>query len=127
MNICMNEEICTNVCASMDGVRHCGVAYHTLCSSLMIFNVLLLLPHLPEMSGLLHGQVREAGGEATTTQAPCAGCARAAPFSKRKCIEHTRSAWVRNLLLKIGVGTLSAIHPFVFHSSSPSLFCLPYA
>ena len=52
MNICMNEEICTNVCASMDGVRHCGVAYHTLCSSLMIFNVLLLLPHLPEMSGL---------------------------------------------------------------------------
>ena len=64
------------------------------------------------MSGLTsrageRGRRRGARAKATTTQVPCAGCARDASLSKRKCIEHTRSAWERNLLLKIGVGTLS--------------------
>ena len=64
------------------------------------------------MSGLTsrageRGRRRGTRAKATTTQVPCAGCARAAQFSKRKCIENTGSAWVRNLLLKIGVGTLS--------------------
>ena len=66
------------------------------------------------MSGLTSragekGRRRGARAKATTTQVPCDGCARAASFSKRKCIEHTGSAWVRNLLLKIGVGTLSGL------------------
>ena len=89
------------------------------------------------MSGLTsrageRGRRRGARAKATTTQVPCAGCARDASLSKRKCIEHTRSAWERNLLLKIGVGTLSAynmmthstVHEgYATHISGVTIYC----
>ena len=110
MNICMNEEICTNVCASMDGVRHCGVAYHTLCSSLIIFNA-----SSTSSSSRSVGLTSRAGergrrrgkGKGNNNTSAMRWLRTSRTLSKRKCIEHTRSAWVRNLLLKIGVGTLS--------------------
>ena len=50
MNICMNEEICINVCASMDSQALWSCITYALQLSL-IFYVPLLLPHLPDNVG----------------------------------------------------------------------------